>query len=46
MQHEVLLGRDNRIRFNTRSYRALPPRADVIPQRYGRRIDLCRRPHS
>ena len=26
MQHAVLLGRDRRMRFNTRSYRALPPR--------------------
>ena len=26
MQHAVLLGRDSWIRFNTRSYRALPPR--------------------
>ena len=26
MQHAVLLGRDSWMRFNTRSYRALPPR--------------------
>ena len=26
MQHAVLLGRDRWVRFNTRSYRALPPR--------------------
>ena len=26
MQHAVLLGRDSWIRFNTHSYRALPPR--------------------
>ena len=26
MQHPVLLGRDSWMRFNTRSYRALPPR--------------------
>ena len=26
MQHAVLLGRDRWMRFNTRSYRALPPR--------------------
>ena len=26
MQHAVLLGRDSRMRFNSRSYRSLPPR--------------------
>ena len=29
MQHEVLLGRDSWMRFNTRSYRSLPPSPSV-----------------
>ena len=51
MQHAVLLDCNSWMRFNTLSYRALPPRprdvrrADVIPPRHDRRVDIiCHRP--